>query len=164
MKCVAHSYDLVVMKACTGDGTIPSSLWRLLHAIPTWFRRSSIRQAEFSDIRKIMDPEGRGIEMNPWKEWNETRFLSRSPAIERTRYNYTQLCGYFNACAKPKSVAILNPLTKCEVRQLSEQLKDPTVILYLTFLSPIIREFEKVNAAFQVFIFLCKYLIIKLQY
>lgn len=99
-----------------------------------------------------MDPDGQEVQMNPWKEYCETRFLSRSPAIERIRHNLPVLQGYFNSLEEVKPS--LDPISNYDANWIASMLNDKSVMLYLTFLSPVLQEFEKVNASFQVIIYL----------
>ena len=100
-----------------------------------------------------MNPESSGVEAAPWREWNETRFLSRGPTVERTRRHYSELTAYFSSLVGPaygQQQIELEPVIKYDARTILVALKDPSTFLYLTFLSPVIAEFEKLNACFQV--------------
>jgi len=100
LKCICHSYDLVLKKAMEHPLSIPSSLTKLLHAVPTFFSNSSIRREGFQDISATINQDGYNQTRKPFAKHNDTRWLSRSKVMDNLIGNYTELIVYFQSLSK----------------------------------------------------------------
>ncbi len=142
MRCICHSLDLVVQNAFE---SMPSSIGFLLADIPTFFSKSSLRREEFLNLFKVMDPnEERKGTPTPFQKFSATRWLVRGKVLYKLLLNWQELKAYFN-CAKQHASANI----RWKVRSISNMLNDDTNFIFVTFLTPIVQEFERLNALFQ---------------
>ena len=141
-KCVCHSLSLCVEKAFD---KLPSSLGYLLHEIPKWFSKSIIRREKYKELFLVMDPneERRGTPL-PFQKISNTRWLVRGKVLYNILVNWEELQAYF---------AVVLPVTdascRYKAREIFNMLKDPLIKLYFHFVTPVVTEFERVNAHFQ---------------
>ena len=142
MRCICHSLDLVVQNAFE---LMPSSVGFLLADIPTFFSKSALRREEFLNLFKVMDPneERRGTP-TPFQKFSTTRWLVRGKVLYKLLVNWQELKAYFNCAEQHAPVNI-----RWKVRSISNMLNDDTVFIYVTFVTPIVQEFERLNALFQ---------------
>lgn len=80
----------------------------------------------------------------PFEKYSATRWLVRGKLIFRVLMNWNELLAYFTV-AQPASTQN----ARFKARMLLDMLKDPIVYLYFHFVSPLVTEFERVNAFFQ---------------
>lgn len=141
-KCICHSLALCVQAAFS---KLPASLGFLLAEIPKWFSKSAIRREAFSTLFKIMDPceERKGTPL-PFQQASATRWLVRGKVMNNILSNWEELKAYF-ICAEKQSTHDC----RYKAKVLYDMLSDHCNFLYLHCLTPIIAEFEKVNAYFQ---------------
>ncbi|XP_068225886.1 protein FAM200C-like [Palaemon carinicauda] len=141
-KCVCHSLALCVEKAFD---KLPSNLGYLLHEVPKWFSKSVIRREAFKDLFKVMDAnEERKGQPLPFQKLSNTRWLVRGKIIYNILVNWEELKAYF-------SVALPNADASCryKAREIFNMLRDKVNLLYFHFVSPIVTDFERLNALFQ---------------
>ena len=141
-RCICHSLALCTEKAFE---KLPSNLGYLLAEIPKWFSKSIIRREAFVSLFKLMDPseERKGTPL-PFKKMSATRWLVRGKVISNILVNWQELKAYF-ACVLPTADASC----RYKARELLDMLSDTTNLLYFYFISPVVNEFEQVNAFFQ---------------
>lgn len=141
-KCVCHSLSLCVEKAFD---KLPSSLGYLLHEIPKWFSKSIIRREKYKELFLVMDPneERRGTPL-PFQKLSNTRWLVRGKVLYNILVNWEELQAYF-AVALP----VADASCRYKAREILNMLKDPFNKLYFHFVTPVVTEFERVNAHFQ---------------
>ena len=140
IKCICHSLALVVKHAF--ETHMPDSVAFLIHKIPAHFSKSAIRREEFLELQQVLDE---GETSHPFHKYVETRFLVRGKVLKNILKNWESLLVYFEAVKNQVPME-----TKVEVNKILEILKDKTKYILLTFLVPIIEEFEKLNKKFQV--------------
>lgn len=141
-KCVCHSLSLCVEKAFD---KLPSSLGYLLHEIPKWFSKSIIRREKYKELFLVMDPneERKGTPL-PFQKLSNTRWLVRGKVLYNLLVNWEELQAYF-AVALP----VADASCRYKAREILNMLKDPLNKLYFHFVTPVVSEFERVNAHFQ---------------
>jgi hypothetical protein len=125
--------------------SLPSHLGYMLAEIPQWFRKSDIRREAFKELFNVMNPlEDRAGTPLPFMKMSTTRWLVRGKLITNILLNWNELKAYF-ACVEVSGGAA----ARYKARMLSSMLNDEVNYLYFTFLSPVVAEFERVNAIFQ---------------
>ena len=142
IKCICHSLALCVQHAFE---KMPANLGFLLKEIPKWFSKSILRREAFHQLIDVMNPnnEHAGKPM-PFQKMSATRWLVRGKVLFNILVNWEELKAYF---------LVEEPNCKSDVRykarMLLSMLNDDINHLYFHFLSPIVTEFERVNASFQ---------------
>lgn len=142
-RCVCHSLALCIEKAFD---KMPSNIGYLVHEIPKWFSKSTVRRDAFKELFKVMDAneERKGTPL-PFQKVSNTRWLVRGKVIYNILVNWEELKAYF-ACAIP----LADMSCRYKAREILGMLEDPINLLYFHFVSPIVTEFEKVNSVFQM--------------
>ena len=147
-KCICHSLALCVARAFEG---LPSNLGFLIGEIPTWFSRSSLRREEYKDIfySVSVKDENTNNESNdgsscklPFLTLCPTRWLVRGEVLQRILSNWNDLKAYFSS-------ATFDQESNFKGRILKDMLVDDLTYLYICFITPIIKEFDKINKFFQ---------------
>ena len=139
LMCICHSLALCVQHAFE---KLPSSLGFLLAEIPKWFSKSTIRREAYKSLYEVMSPDD--DQLPPFEKYSATRWLVRGKLIFRVLTNWNELQAYFTV-AQPAS----KQNARYKARMLLDMLKDPILYLYFQFVSPLVSEFERVNAFFQ---------------
>ena len=142
IKCICHSLALCVQHAFE---KMPSNLGFMLKEIPKWFSNSVIRREDFKDLIKVMDPneEEHGKSL-PFEKLSATRWLVRGKVLYKILVNWEELKAYFSVTEPSCSSAV-----RYKARTILNMLKDDINFLYFHFLTPVVSEFERVNAFFQ---------------
>ena len=140
IKCICHSLALVVKHSF--EAHIPDSIAFLLHRVPVHFSKSAVRREEFKELQNLMDE---GEKSHPFDKYNETRWLARGKVMRNILKNWDILSVYFEAIKNNVPME-----HKLEVSKILEILKDRSKFILVTFLVPIVEEFEKLNKKFQV--------------
>ncbi|XP_068239267.1 SCAN domain-containing protein 3-like [Palaemon carinicauda] len=149
-KCVCHSLALCVQKSFE---KLPANLGFLLADIPGWFSNSTVRRQAYKTLFESMhEPEEEEEEVSksiknthmPFLKTSSTRWLVRGRVIKRLIENWNELRCYFSIAMQEGTQDV-----RYRARILHEMLCDEINYLYLIFLSPIVSEFEKINAFFQ---------------
>ena len=139
LKCICHSLALCVKHAFE---KLPSSLGFLLAEIPKWFSKSTIRREDFKTLYDTMNPDD--DEKPPFERHSTTRWPVRGKLIFNILVNWEELKVYFMTAETSSTQA-----ARYKARLILAMLKDPIVYLYFHFVSPLITEFDRVNAFFQ---------------
>lgn len=139
MTCICHSLSLCVMHAFE---KLPSSLGFLLAEVPKWFSKSSVRREAYKELFEVMCPDE--CRKAPFEKYSTTRWLVRGKVIYRILVNWNELKAYF-LVAQPASTQA----ARYKARLLLNILNDPITYLYFHFVSPLVTEFDRVNAFFQ---------------
>ena len=139
-KCVCHSLALCVQKAFEH---LPSNLGFLLAEIPNWLSNSVIRRCAYKLLFKEMNEEDQESNL-PFLKMCGTRWLVRGRVIKRVLGNWITLKSYFLS-AMHESVQD----ARYKARMIHDMLADDINYLYFVFVSPIVAEFERINAFFQ---------------
>lgn len=147
MKCMCHSLALCIQNAFS---KLPSNIGFLLSEIPNWFSNSTQRRDAFVSLFKVMsetdDPDLiRPVSCLPFEKLSTTRWLVRGKVLYNILINWEELKAYFT-CAE---LSQTRPDTRYKARLVKEMLNDPCNYLYFVFATPIVQEFERVNALFQ---------------
>ncbi|KAG0445007.1 hypothetical protein HPB47_004919 [Ixodes persulcatus] len=146
-KCVCHSLALCVQKAFE---TLPSSLGYLLTEIPGWFSNSTLRRHAYKELfedLKEQEVEAESAKKNchmPFLKLSGTRWLVRGRVIKRFLEHWNELKAYFKLAMQERSQEV-----RYKARLIHDMLHDDVNYLYFVFLSPVVLEFEKINAFFQ---------------
>ena len=142
MRCICHSLALCVQSAFE---VLPSSIGFMLSEIPKWFKKSNLRRGDFESLFNVMNPDGERMgTSSPFQQASATRWLARGKVLGSILSNWEELKAYF-MCAEAKS----GMAAKYKCRMLRDMLTDPTMYWYFQCITPIIQEFERVNACFQ---------------
>ncbi|CAM1306207.1 Uncharacterised protein g4276 [Pycnogonum litorale] len=142
MRCICHSLSLCIQHAFE---KLPSNLGFLLKEVPKWFSKSKIRRKAFQDLFNVINPDDqRQGSPLPFTKYCETRWLIRGKVMYNILVNWEELKAYF-AVAEPTA----SQNSRFKARLIHEMLADPVNYLYIQFATPIIAEFETVNALFQ---------------
>jgi hypothetical protein len=140
MTCICHSLSLCVQHAFE---KFPSSLGFLLAEIPKWFSKSTVRREAYRTLYEVMNPDDDQIKA-PFEKYSTTRWLVRGKVIFRILTNWNELKTYF-LTAQPACTQV----ARYKARILLDMLKNPILYLYFPFISPLVTEFNRVNAFFQ---------------
>ncbi|XP_046858466.1 uncharacterized protein LOC124451913 [Xenia sp. Carnegie-2017] len=139
MTCICHSLSLCVQHAFE---KLPSSVGFLLAEIPKWFSKSAIRREAYKTLYEVMNPDD--VQDVPFEKYSTTRWLVRGKVIFRILTNWFELQAYFRT-AQPETTQA----ARFKARILLDMLNDPVLYLYFHFVSPLVTEFDRVNAFFQ---------------
>ncbi|CAB4001705.1 zinc finger MYM-type 6-like [Paramuricea clavata] len=139
MTCICYSLALCVQHAFE---KLPSSLGFLLAEIPKWFSKSTICREVYKTLYELMSPDN--DQAPPFEKYSKTRWLVRGKVIFKILMNWGELKAYFMV-AQPASTQS----ARYKAHLLLDMLKDPTILLYFHFASPLVTEFKRVNAFFQ---------------
>ncbi len=137
VKCICHSLSL-----CGKDafGELPSNLSFLLSEIAKWFKFSSLRRSDYEKLLHVMNANIPNLHPTKFISPSETRWLVTGKVINSVVTQWHELTAYFSCIKYTKSYSC---------KSLLEMLNDRSNYLYLVFTSPLINEFEQVNASFQ---------------
>ena len=142
VKCICHYLALCVKHAFD---KLPSRLGFLLSEIPKCFSKSTVRRDAFTTLFNVMDAgNARMGTPSPFQKSSTTRWLVRGKIIYDCLVNWEELRAYFTV-AIPET----NQESRCKARTLWDMLNDRIIFLYFHFVSPLVTEFERVNALFQ---------------
>ena len=143
IKCVCHSLALCIKYAFE---KMPAHLGYMLNEIPKWFSKSGVRRDAYKELFETF--EGCTVEDStiplPFPKCNQTRWLVRGKVIYNILVNWEILQTYFTLAESE-----VDAKSRFKARIIKEMLNDPINHLYFHFLSPVVSEFEKVNAFFQ---------------
>eukprot|EP00794_Sanderia_malayensis_P008711 gene8711-biopygen7029 len=142
VKCICHSLALCIKYAFE---TLPCSLGFLLSEIPKWFSKSTVRREAFKTLSNVMNAgnDRMGTPL-PFQKSSTTRWLVRGKVVYNCLVNWEELKAYF-AVAIPET----SQESRYKARTILDMLNDQIIFLYFHFASPLITEFERVNAFFQ---------------
>ena len=142
MRCICHSLALCIQK---GFDKLPSNLGYILSEVPKWFSKSALRRDNYKELFEVMDPNcERTGTPNPFKKISATRWLVKGKVLYNILINWEELKAYFS-CAEPTG----KPDARFKARLIADMLKDKVNKLYFHFATPVVKEFEEVNALFQ---------------
>lgn len=143
IKCICHSLSLCIKHAFEKK---PANLGFMLSEIPKWFSKSVVRRDAYKQLFTAFegcDVESSSIPL-PFQKCNQTRWLVRGKVIYNILVNWEILKTYFSLVEGEVEANI-----RYKARLIYEMLNDPINHLYFHFLSPVVSEFERVNAFFQ---------------
>lgn len=142
MTCICHSLALCIKHSFE---KVPANLGFMLSEIPKWFSNSILRREAYI---KLLETFNGNIESStlplPFQKFCQTRWLVRGKVIFNILLNWEELKLYFSL-AEAKGEASV----RYKARIIADILRDPISHLYFHFLSPVVTEFERVNAFFQ---------------
>ena len=142
MPCTCHSLALCVQK---GFEKLPSNLGFMLKEVPKWFKKSALRRETYRMLFETMNiNEERSDIPSPFIKMSETRWLVRGKVIYNILVNWEELKAYFNIAKIEGSQDV-----RYKARLLWDMFNDDLTYLYFVFASPIVTEFERLNALFQ---------------
>lgn len=134
-KCICHSLHLCTSKAGL---ELPTSIDYMLQQTYTWFSMSPIRRTAYQQVYALLNDGAKGRGM---VQLAATRWLSRYGAVETVLSSYLELSSHFERASLTE---------RCyAARVLNDMYKDEASKLYLLFLKPILKEFQKTNLLFQ---------------
>ena len=117
---------------------MPSSVDYLLREIFNWFHRSALRKLAYLELYKLIND---GKEPLQLVSLSATRWLARSASVKRILEQWCSLKTHFQMAS--------STCDKYAARELAGMYRNPSNELYLTFLKPILCDFERVNLLFQ---------------
>jgi len=145
MRCICHSLALCIQHAFS---KLPSNLGFLLTEVPSWFSHSCLRRDAF---KRIFDTLNADIESEsgvshptPFMRASTTRWLVRGKVMYNILANWEELICYFTIAEQecPND-------RKYKARLIKEMLQDRMNFLLFHFATPVVQEFESINAKFQ---------------
>jgi hypothetical protein len=80
----------------------------------------------------------------PFQKYSNTRWLVQGKVLHRILVNWQELLAYFKAMVSSASATV-----RYKVRTIIDMMSDRQNYLYFMFLTPIVREYERLNADFQ---------------
>ena len=143
IKCICHSLALCIKHAYD---KMPANIGFMLSEIPKWFSKSGVRRDAYTQLFETFE----GCDVNssslplPFQKFNQTRWLVRGKVIYNILVNWEILKTYFSLAEGEVEANV-----RYKARLIKEMLHDPINHLYFHFLSPVVSEFERVNAFFQ---------------
>lgn len=154
-KCICHSLALCIQHACD---KLPTNIGYMLSAIPRWFSNSDQRRTAYQDLFDTMNPPeepvnpptgaaahaGRPTPL-PFERLSQTRWLVRGKIMNNILSNWFELQAYFECCERTFAQAD----TRYRARLIKNMLTDKQNFLYFVFMTPLVAEFESMNAKFQ---------------
>ncbi|XP_066960919.1 uncharacterized protein [Macrobrachium rosenbergii] len=142
VRCICHSLALCMQHSFD---KLPSNLDFLLSEIPKWFSKNSLRREAYKSLFKVMDPNGerKGLP-TPFQQASVTRWLVRGKVMNNILCSWEELRAYFILAEQN-----CGQEAKFKARMLKEMLADGVNKLYFHCVTPIVLDFEKVNAFFQ---------------
>ena len=147
IKCICHSLALCIQHAMD---ELPSNINYLLSEIPNWFNKSAIRRDAFKQLFEVMntneDPDLSRTAPLPFKKVSSTRWLVKGKVLYNVLVNWEELLAYFTAVQSCRAV---RGDVRYKSRLIKEMLQDRVNYLYFVFATPLVQEFERVNALFQ---------------
>ena len=141
IKCILHSLELCVQHAFK---KMPSNVGFMFKEILKWFSNSVIRREDFKDLIIVIDPnKEEGGKSLPFQKLS-TRWLVRGKVLFNILGNWEELKAYFSLVAPSCSSD-----SRYKAGTILNMLKDDINFLYFHSLTPVVGEFERVNAFFQ---------------
>ena len=143
IKCICHSFSLCIKHAFE---KMPANLGFMLSEIPKRFSKSIVRHDAYKQLFTTFegcDVESSSIPL-PFQKCNQTRWLVHGKVIYNILVNWEILKTYFSLVEGEVEANV-----RFKARLINEMLNDPINHLYFHFLSPVVSEFERVNAFFQ---------------
>ncbi len=137
IKCICHSFSLCGKYAFA---QLPSNLTFLLSDIAKWFKFSSIRRSGYDRLFHVINANIPNLHPSKFLSPSETRWLVTGKVINSVIIQWHELRAYFNCIRDTKNYSC---------KSLLEMLHDRSNYVYLVFGSPLINEFEQINASFQ---------------
>lgn len=141
MRCICHSLALSIQHSFN---KLPSNFGFLLSEIPKWFSKSSLRRESYKTLFNIMNPddERKGLPA-PFQQPSATRWLVRGKVMNNILSNWDELYAYF-ICAEQNC----GQEARFKARLIKEMLGDQINKLYFLCATPIVLDFDRVNAFF----------------
>ena len=147
IKCICHSLALCVQHAMN---ELPPNINFLLSEIPKWFCKSAIRREGFKQLFEVMNTYEHSAQTRivppPFQKISSTRWLVRGKVLYNILVNWEELSAYFTTVQCSKNV---RRDVRYKAKLIKEILLDRVNYLYFVFATPLVQEFEKVNALFQ---------------
>lgn len=135
VKCICHSLHLVCSHA---SEELPSCIDHMLRETYNWFHRSALRKEAYMEIYKLINDGKEPLQLVPL---SGTRWLARSNSVKRILDQWSSLKLHFEIAA--------SSCDKYISRELHSMYCDDANELYLTFLRPVLADFERLNLLFQ---------------
>ena len=142
IRCICHSLALCIKHAFE---KMPSNLGFLLCEIPKWFSKSTLRRDKYKTLFETSNGDDKNVNVSGvFQKMSATRWLVRGKLIYNILVSWEELKAYFGIAEREADSS-----ARYKARLISEMLKDDINKLYFHFVSPIVNEFERVNAFFQ---------------
>ena len=124
---------------------LPSRLGFLLSEIPKWFSKSTVRRDAFTTLFNVLNAGNACMGTpSPFQKSSTTRWLVRGKIIYHCLVNWEELRAYFTV-----DIPETNQKSRYKACTLLDMLNDRIIFPYFHFVSPLVTEFERVNALFQ---------------
>ena len=142
MRCICHSLALCIKHAFE---KLPSNLGFLLSEIPRWFSNSALRRDSYKSLFQTINGDDERVSFSSaFQKMSTTRWLVRGKLIYNILVSWEELKTYFSIAELE-----MDSSARYKAKLIGEMLKDDINKLYFHFVSPIVNEFERVNAFFQ---------------
>ena len=140
--CICHSLAICVQNAFD---VMPPYLSVLIYDIPSWFSNSSVRREDYKSLyASVIDANSYQAPL-PFRKKSTTRWLVQGKVMHTILQNWQELTAYFISAE-----ASTDKRSRYKARVIRDTLSDPRNKLFFHFLVPVIQEFERINAFFQV--------------
>ena len=137
LKCICHRLALCVQK---GIEKLSSNFGFLLTEIPSWFKKSTVREMQFKSLFQLTNDEDESAGNVLFPKLSQTRELVSSKLM----LNWKELKAYFACAGQSGSQDV-----QYKACIISDMLHDSIIYLYFQFAIPVVSEFKRINASFQ---------------
>lgn len=135
-KCICHSIHLVCSHA---SEELPSNIDYMLRETFNWFKRSALRRKQYLYIYNLVNDQTDPLQL---VHLFTTRLLARRQAVECLLDQWDALKLNFDFAATDPHQ------DRYVAKELQQMYNDPVNLLYFTFLSPLLSEFNPINLLF----------------
>ena len=146
VKCLCHSLAKVVEKAF--DCAMPEDLCYLLAKIPSFFAHSNIRRDIYIKIAALINIGELEKIKCPFMKYCVTRWLSRGPVMTALLECWDDLILFFQDANLHATFKKIDG-GRIEALKLLSLLRDRSNFIYLSLITPIVVDFERLNKMFQ---------------
>lgn len=140
IRCVCHSLDNASKKAAE---SLPANIDFLCSEVYNWFSYSAQKKSDYKKFFDLlnMNHDGSTKKFHKFVQLSQTRWLARFNVVNILLEQWEELKLYFSEFIKKQK--------SYKARLIVEMLNDPSNLLLLVILKPLLLEVNKVNQIFQ---------------